>query len=85
MQVPLISVGILSGKEIEFSFPIKFSSSVGTEISGTQKAIYQDGKIHWHEQIESLKSRANANLGDVVFFVADNKKVVFDVLLWWEM
>ena len=47
MQVPLISVGILSGKEIEFSFPIKFSSSVGTEISGTQKAIYQDGKIHW--------------------------------------
>ncbi len=32
------------------------------------------------EQIESLKSRANANLGDVVFFVADNKKVVFDVL-----
>lgn len=24
MRVPLISVGILSGKEIEFSFPIKF-------------------------------------------------------------
>ena len=47
MQVPLISVGILSGKEIEFSFPIKFSSSVGTEISGTQKDIYQYWKIHW--------------------------------------
>ena len=26
---------------------MKFSSSVGTEISGTQKVIYQDGKIHW--------------------------------------
>lgn len=47
MNQPQITVGILSGKEIEFSFPVKFSSSVGTEISGTQKVIYQDGKIHW--------------------------------------
>ncbi len=47
MQVPLISVGILSGKEIEFSFPIKFISSDETESSGMQKAIYRDGKIHW--------------------------------------
>ena len=50
MQEPVITVGILSGKEIEFSFPIKFSSSVGTEISGTQKAIYQNGKIQWQEK-----------------------------------
>ena len=41
MTQPQITVGILSGKEIEFSFPVKFSSSVGTEISGTQKVIYQ--------------------------------------------
>ena len=47
MRVPLISVGILSGKEIEFSFPIKFISSDETESSGMQKAIYRDGKIHW--------------------------------------
>lgn len=47
MTQPQITVGILSGKEIEFSFPVKFSSSVGTKISGTQKVIYQDGKIHW--------------------------------------
>ena len=47
MTQPQITVGILSGKEIEFSFPVKFSSSVGTEISGTQKVIYQDGKILW--------------------------------------
>ena len=37
MTQPQITVGILSGKEIEFSFPVKFSFSVGTEISGTQK------------------------------------------------
>ena len=47
MRVTLISVGILSGKEIEFSFPIKFISSDETESSGMQKAIYRDGKIHW--------------------------------------
>ena len=47
MTQPQITVGILSGKEIEFSFPVKFSFSVGTEISGTQKVIYQDGKILW--------------------------------------
>ena len=47
MTEPQIAVGILSGKEIEFSFPEKFNSSVGTEISGTQKVIYQDRKIHW--------------------------------------
>ena len=42
MTEPQIAVGILSGKEIEFSFPVKFSSSVGTKISGTQKVIYQE-------------------------------------------
>ncbi len=50
MQVPLITVGILFGKEIEFFFPIKFSSSAGTTISGTQKAIYRNGKIQWQEK-----------------------------------
>ena len=32
------------------------------------------------EQIESLKKRSNASLGDIVFFVADEPSVVFDVL-----
>jgi stage II sporulation protein D len=54
MTQPQITVGILSGKEIEFSFPVKFSSSVGTEISGTQKVIYQDGKIHWQGNYPSF-------------------------------
>ncbi len=47
MTQPQITVGILSGKEIEFSFPESFISSDGTESSGIQKAIYWDGKIHW--------------------------------------
>lgn len=47
MTEPQITVGILSGKEIEFSFPESFISSDGTESSGIQKAIYWDGKIHW--------------------------------------
>ena len=47
MQEPLIAVGILSGKEIEFSFPEKFISSDGIESSGTQKVIYRNGKIDW--------------------------------------
>lgn len=32
------------------------------------------------EQIEEIQKRADAQKGDIVFFVADNKKVVFDVL-----
>ena len=32
------------------------------------------------EQIEEIQKRADANKGDIVFFVADNPKVVFDVL-----
>ena len=47
MQEPLIAVGILSGKEIEFSFPEKFISSDGIESSGTQKVAYRNGKIDW--------------------------------------
>lgn len=32
------------------------------------------------EQINEIQTRANAKKGDIVFFVADRKKVVFDVL-----
>ena len=37
-------------------------------------------KFLTEEQIEEIKNRANAEKGDIVFFVADSKKVVFDVL-----
>lgn len=50
MKEPRITVGILSGKEIEFSFPTAFISSDGTEICGTQKVICQSGKIIWQEK-----------------------------------
>ena len=39
MRVPLISVGILSGKEIEFSFPIKFS------------LLRRNGKLRYAERL----------------------------------
>lgn len=81
MQVPLISVGILSGKEIEFSFPIKFSSSVGTEISGTQKAIYQDGKIHWQGK-EYNELSFTPQQGAPAFF--ELKDVTIGINFHWE-
>ena len=47
MEEPQITVGILSGKEIEFSFPESFTTPDGTKVSGTQKAVYQKEKIYW--------------------------------------
>lgn len=47
MQEPQVTVGILSGKEIEFSFPELFISSDGTVTSGAQKAVYHQGTIYW--------------------------------------
>ena len=81
MQVPLISVGILSGKEIEFSFPIKFISSVGTEIAGTQKAIYQNGKIRWQEK-EYDELSFTPQQGTHTFF--ELKNVTIGINFHWE-
>jgi hypothetical protein len=41
MRVPLISVGILSGKEIGFSFPKEFISSDGIAI------LRRNGKLRY--------------------------------------
>ena len=43
-------VGILSGKEIGFSFPKEFISSDGIAICGIQQAVYRKGKICWQEK-----------------------------------
>ena len=51
MTEPQIAVGILSEKEIRFSFPNEFISSDGMAISGIQQAVYQKGKIHWQEKV----------------------------------
>lgn len=50
MQEPVITVGILSGKEIGFSFPKEFISSDGIAICGIQQAAYRKGKICWQEK-----------------------------------
>ena len=50
MTEPQITVGILSGKEIQFSFPDEFISSDGMAISGIQQAVYRKGKIYWQEK-----------------------------------
>ena len=81
MQVPLISVGILSGKEIEFSFPIKFISSDGTESSGMQKAIYREGKIHWQGK-EYNELSFTPQQGAHAFF--ELKDVTIGINFHWE-
>lgn len=50
MKEPQISVGILSGKEIEFSLPETFISSDGRAICGVQKVVYKEGRICWQEK-----------------------------------
>ena len=50
MPEPVITVGILSGKEIGFSFPKEFISSDGIAICGIQQAVYRKGKICWQEK-----------------------------------
>ena len=50
MQEPVITVGILSGKEIGFSFPKEFISSDGIAICGIQQAVYRKGNICWQEK-----------------------------------
>ena len=50
MTEPQIAVGILSGKETQFSFPDEFISSDGMAISGIQQAVYRKGKIYWQEK-----------------------------------
>ncbi|WP_294628189.1 SpoIID/LytB domain-containing protein [uncultured Bacteroides sp.] len=50
MTEPQIAVGILSEKEIRFSFPEVFLSSDGTSTSGAQQAVWQKGKIRWQNK-----------------------------------
>lgn len=50
MTEPRITVGILSGKEIDFFFPEAFTTPDGISVSGVQKAVYAGGKIHWQEK-----------------------------------
>lgn len=89
MQEPLITVGILSGREIKFSFPETFLSFDGAEVCGEQSVAYQDGKICWQEKSYDKLSFApkpcpNASseqLPDVFFELKD---VTIGINFHWE-
>src|SRR5699024_2390767 len=82
MQEPQITVGILSGKEIEFFFPERFISSDGTESSGVQKAVCRNGKICWqgkeYAELSFIPPQETAR----TFF--ELKNVTIGINLHWE-
>lgn len=81
MQEPLITVGILSGKEIGFFFPEEFISSDGTVISGIQQTVYQNGKIHWQGK-EYTELSFTPRQNDLSFF--ELKDVTIGINFHWE-
>ncbi|WP_294478085.1 SpoIID/LytB domain-containing protein [uncultured Bacteroides sp.] len=81
MQEPLITVGILSGKEIKFFFPEEFISSDGTVISGIQQTVYQNEKIHWQGK-EYTELSFTPRQKDLSFF--ELKDVTIGINFHWE-
>lgn len=81
MREPQITVGILSGKEIEFSFPESFTTPDGTKVSGAQKAVYQEEKIYWSgKEYDELIFYPQPNAG--IFF--ELKDVTIGINFHWE-
>ena len=81
MEEPQITVGILSGKEIEFSFPESFTTPDGTKVSGAQKAVYQKEKIYWSgKEYDELIFYPQPNAG--IFF--ELKDVTIGINFHWE-
>ena len=68
MEEPQITVGILSGKEIEFSFPESFTTPDGTKVSGAQKAVYQKEKIYW----------SGKEYDELIFYPQPNAGIFFE-------
>ena len=81
MTEPQITVGILSGKEIEFSFPEVFISSAGSNVSGLQKVTYQQGKISWQGKEFDELSFTPQQQGNTFF---ELKEVTIGVDFHWE-
>lgn len=81
MQEPLITVGILSGKEIRFFFPEEFISSDGTVISGIQQTVYQNGEIHWQGK-EYTELSFTPRQNSLSFF--ELKDVTIGINFHWE-
>jgi peptidoglycan hydrolase-like amidase len=81
MEEPQIIVGILSGKEIEFSFPESFTTPDGTKVSGAQKAVYREEKIYWSgKEYDELIFYPQPNAG--IFF--ELKDVTIGINFHWE-
>lgn len=81
MKEPFITVGILSGKEIEFSFPETFISSDKLESTGAQKAVYKEGKIYWRGKMYDELS-FSPKPSDSAFF--ELKDVTIGINFHWE-
>ena len=69
MEEPQIIVGILSGKEIEFSFPESFTTPDGTKVSGAQKAVYREEKIYW----------SGKEYDELIFYPQPNAGIFFEL------
>lgn len=82
MQEPQITVGILSGKEIEFSFPESFLSHEGSAVCGVQKATYRDGRICWQGKEYDELSFAPLHEDTSAYF--ELKDVTIGINFHWE-
>lgn len=82
MQEPQITVGILSGKEIEFSFPESFLSQEGSIVCGVQKAIYRNGRICWQGNEYDELSFTPLHADTSAFF--ELKDVTIGINFHWE-
>lgn len=81
MIEPQIAVGILSGKEIKFSFPDEFISSDGMTISGMQQTVYRKGKIYWQgKEYDKLSFTPQQNASS--FF--ELREVTIGINFHWE-
>lgn len=82
MQEPQITVGILSGKEIEFSFPESFLSQEGSIVCGVQKATYRNGRICWQGNEYDELSFTPLHADTSAFF--ELKDVTIGINFHWE-
>ena len=81
MKEPQITVGILSGKEIEFFLPESFVTPDGTMASGIQKAVFQKGKIYWQGKAYNELSFSPIQDTDTFFELKD---VTIGINFHWE-
>jgi SpoIID/LytB domain protein len=82
MKEPLIEVGILSGREIEFTFARPFTTPEGQSIEGLQKASCEAGKIQWHGSAYDELTFTPPSTNDDAYF--ELKEVTIGIRFHWE-